>query len=64
MHGQPIIKMYSAFGIPSVYIDGTVSMIVLLSDRGIYIHCMGMYIQCMYIPISDKSTIILTVPSM
>jgi len=33
------INIYSAFEIPSVYIDGTVSIIVLWSDTGIYIHC-------------------------
>jgi len=33
------INIYSAFGIPSVNIDGTVSIIVLWSDMGIYIHC-------------------------
>jgi len=32
------INIYSAFGILSVYIDGTISIIVLLSDMGVYIH--------------------------
>jgi len=33
------INIYSAVRIPSVYINGTVRIIVLLSDMGIYIHC-------------------------
>ena len=43
-HHQPFlmnwskINIYSAFGIPSVYTDDTVSIIVLWSDMSIYIH--------------------------
>jgi hypothetical protein len=33
------INIFSAFGIPSVHIYGTFSIIVVSSDMGMYIHC-------------------------